>query len=440
MARIDNTIFSFSCQQFRSEEINIFDERRTVRFTSNQTAGDIVCPFCYGSVMGHGQKTVKLKDVPLVPGEPVVFEVRLHRYMCRKCRRTFLENNPLRAPNLNLTRRCVLWIYIMLRMKVSTSVIAEFLGLSWNTVRKVEQIRMEDILTIHEQQRLKNDYRPFYLAVDEFAIRKGHRYATSVMDLVTGDVLWVGKGRSIKDFEAFFEAFANTDYLLQVKAVAMDMNASYYSLVKKYLPNASIVYDRYHVQAQFGRDVLGQVRLDEAREHQRKAKELSKQLPEKSKEFDPDLKQKISHEKHLYNKVKKARWIVLMNKDNLSSAKEEALNEILEAHTNLAICYSMKEEMIRLFELRDPAEAKKGWEKWFDAAIHSPVPSLAKFGRQKLKRLDGLVAHASHPINTGKLEGFNNKIKVAKRNAYGYRNLSYFFAYIKYLSIPRKIT
>ncbi len=100
----------------------------------------------------------------------------------------------------------------------------------------------------------------------------------------------------------------------------------------------------------------------------------------------------------------------------------------------------MKEEMIRLFELRDPAEAKKGWEKWFDAAIHSPVPSLAKFGRQKLKRLDGLVAHASHPINTGKLEGFNNKIKVAKRNAYGYRNLSYFFAYIKYLSIPRKIT
>ena len=47
------------------------------------------------------------------------------------------------------------------------------------------------------------------------------------------------------------------------------------------------------------------------------------------------------------------------------------------------------------------------------------------------------VVNASFPVNTGKLEGFNNKIQVAKRNAYGFRNLSYFFSYIKYLSIPK---
>ena len=107
------------------------------------------------------------------------------------------------------------------------------------------------------------------------------------------------------------------------------------------------------------------------------------------------------------------------------------------SHSDLAICYAMKEELLRLFELKDHTEAEQGWKRWFDAAINSSVPALAKFGRQKLKRLDGLVAHASSPINTGKLEGFNNKIKVAKRNAYGFRNLSYFFSYIKYLSIPK---
>jgi transposase len=215
------------------------------------------------------------------------------------------------------------------------------------------------------------------------------------------------------------------------------MNASYYTLVKQHLPSAAIVYDRYHVQAQFGRDVLGQVRLSEAREHQKKAKALTRQISLKDKDDTLDLKQEIRNEKRQYNLVKKARWIILMNKNFLSASKQASLNEILESHSDLAICYAMKEELLRLFELKDHTEAEQGWKKWFDAAINSLVPALVKFGRQKLKRLDGLVAHASFPINTGKLEGFNNKIKVAKRNAYGFRNLSYFFSYIKYLPIHK---
>ena len=89
----------------------------------------------------------------------------------------------------------------------------------------------------------------------------------------------------------------------------------------------------------------------------------------------------------------------------------------------------MKEELLRLFELKDHTEAEQGWKRWFDAAINSPVPAPAEFGRQKLKRLDGPVAHASFSVNTGKLEGFNNKIKAAKRNACGFRNLSFFLLY-----------
>ena len=90
---------------------------------------------------------------------------------------------------------------------------------------------------------------------------------------------------------------------------------------------------------------------------------------------------------------------------------------------------AMKEELLRLFELKDHTEAEQGWKKWVDAAINSPVPALAEFGRQKLKRLDGPVAHASFSVNTGKPEGFNNKIKAAKRNACGFRNLSFFLLY-----------
>ena len=64
------------------------------------------------------------------------------------------------------------------------------------------------------------------------------------------------------------------------------------------------------------------------------------------------------------------------------------------------------------------------------------IPALVRFAERKKKRLDGLIAHASHPISTGKLEGFNNRIKVAKRIAYGYRDEDYFFSLILFISIP----
>ena len=68
----------------------------------------------------------------------------------------------------------------------------------------------------------------------------------------------------MKDFEKFFKDVPSNS-LSAVIAVAMDMNASYNKLVTKHLPKAQIVYDRFHMQSQFGRDVLGIVRLDETR-------------------------------------------------------------------------------------------------------------------------------------------------------------------------------
>ena len=286
---------------------------------------------------------------------------------------------------------------------------------------------MEYILESHDKEKLKSAYRPYYLAVDEFAIHKGHRYATCVMDLVTGEIIWVGKGRASKDFLRFFEEFADSDYLSEVKAVAMDMNASYNTLVSRYLPNAEIVYDRYHVQAQFSRDVLGQVRLEAARSHKEKSKELSKEGAASAAE--------AKSEKQLYSRIKKARWVLLQNHDKLSREKAQNLNEILDAHSDLALCYAMKEELVQLFQITDENEAREQWAKWFDAALYSGVPALMRFARQKLRRIGGLVAHAKFSINTGRLEGFNNKIKVAKRNAYGFRNLEYFFIYIRFISM-----
>ena len=73
----------------------------------------------------------------------------------------------------------------------------------------------------------------------------------------------------------------------------------------------------------------------------------------------------------------------------------------------------MKEEMNRLFELKEPKEAQSGWMSWFEAAKESEIKALVKFAKAKLKRIEGFIAHATHPKTTGKLEGLNNKIKFA---------------------------
>lgn len=73
--------------------------------------------------------------------------------------------------------------------------------------------------------------------------------------------------------------------------------------------------------------------------------------------------------------------------------------------------------MARLFDLRNENESRNGWPSWFKGAKASGIPALMRLAELKEKRINGLIVHASHPISTGKLEGFNNRIKVAKRIA-----------------------
>ena len=252
-------------------------------------------------------------------------------------------------------------------------------------------------------------------------------------------LLWVGKGRAKADFARFFEEI-EPEYLSCVEAVAMDMNASYNLLVKEHLPNAQIVYDRFHMQAQFGKEVLGVVRLAQAREHKANADAISQAI---SQEASCEQKKEAAARKQLerqqYRNLKRLRWPLLMNRENLSQAAAQNLDAILTDHADLAVCHAMKEEMCRLFALRDPVSARSGWKRWFSAALESGIPALMKFAALKQSRMDGLVNHAAFHISTGKLEGFNNKIKLVKRIAFGYRDEAFFFALVRFFSIKAEL-
>ena len=391
--------------EYISTEITEDGNRMVLHLESRRNTAEEACPYCGGHVHICDSCSMRLRDMPVYPGTKQDIGIAYHRYRCQSCARTFSEEIPFKYPETRITERAASWISAFLRLNIPISTVQKITGVHWDTIKRIHKELMDEAIASRQKELRKEGYKPKHLAVDEFAIHKGHRYATCVMDLDTGDVLWVGRGRTKADFAIFFQEM-DMDYLSEVEAVAMDMNASYNALVSEHMPWAEIVYDRYHMQAQFGKDVLGAVRLEEARKHNA----LAKQLKE-----DGCPKKEIKEEKRLYSEVKRARWILLAGQDSLSDEDASALRRILDDHADLALCHAMKEEMTRLFDLRDEDEARKRWTEWFEGAKASGIPALVRFAERKEKRLDGLIAHASHPISTGKLEGFNNRIKVAKR-------------------------
>lgn len=438
MLYLEDIKIEFKSQGFVAKQFGMNEEKTqsVLMMESAASTAEQVCPKCGAPVHIYDSFHMGLKDMPVYHQTSHTMFCTGYRYRCTRCRETFTEHIPFKYPGTRITYRAANWIKGFLQQKVSIKAIQELTGIHWDTIRKVQREVMDIAIWERKMELKKQGYKPKILAVDEFALHKGHRYATCVMDLETGDVLWVGKGRTLSDFEQFFRDISPST-LSAVIAVAMDMNASYNQLISKHLPQAQIVYDRFHMQSQYGREVLGVVRLEEAGKHRNKAREI---LADGQNVIDKDARRELKYqakaEKQKYSRLKRLRWSLLTNGKKLSEHCSEHLHEILQDHQDLAICYAMKEEMCRIYELTNYKQALNSWAHWFQAAKESEVPALVKFAKQKEKRILGLAAHALFPIGTNKLEGFNNKIKVAKRIGYGYRDEDYFFTLIRYLSLP----
>ena len=132
--------------------------------------------------MGHGIRKVRLTDIPYVPGCATVYEIHQRRYHCKECGKTFCEANPFKAPGMNLTKRCVTWIYELMKYKMTTASIADFFGIHWNTVCKLEKMRMDYCLDARDKELIRSMYRPHYLAVESLPYARG---------IVTPLALWI---------------------------------------------------------------------------------------------------------------------------------------------------------------------------------------------------------------------------------------------------------
>jgi transposase len=130
--------------------------------------------------------------------------------------------------------------------------VADHLGLNWKTVRRIDKHFLEAQYGKIDTSGVR------ILAVDEIAIRKGHRYLTVVLDYERGRVIWVGKHRRAKTLSRFFNKMPKRDRKT-LEAIAMDMWDPYIKAIQKKVPHVKIVFDLFHVVAQFSR-VIDKVR------------------------------------------------------------------------------------------------------------------------------------------------------------------------------------
>lgn len=286
--------------------------------------------------------------------------------------------------------------------------VAEWFGVSWDTVKQIDKRALERRLGPVDLSNVR------VIAIDEFALHRGQSYATLVVEPTTKRVLWVGRGRGREELRAFF-TLLGPERCGALEAVVMDLWPAYVREVRAQCPKAAIVADLYHVVARFGQDVINRVRTEETNRLHESVRQERR---------DPRVER-------LRRVIRGARWLLLKNPDHVVPAERVRLQELLEANRALFIVYILNDDLKQLWRLRDPAAARYYWEGWYQRALASRIPALMHFATRLAKSIDYVLNHCLYPLNTGLVEGINNKIKVLKRMAYGYRDDAYFFLKIR---------
>lgn len=276
-----------------------------------------------------------------------------------------------------------------LRGFMTVADLAAVTGLSWDTVKNIIKKRLEKD---YGHPRLRDLQR---LSIDEIYLGRRKRFWTLVIDLDTGRIVWAASGRGADALRKFWPKLHSSR--AKIQAVAMDMSAAYWAAVAENLPNAAIVFDRFHI-TKLANDKLDELR----REMVREATGLMKQT------------------------VKGVRYLLLMRRDNVEEEKLPRLDQALQHNEPLFIGYLLKEALGLLWEQPSYAKMNSFLHEWCDLAARSGVRQMMQLAKTLLTHKSGILSWWKHRINNGRMEGINNKIKTLLRQTYGLRDERYF--------------
>jgi transposase len=271
---------------------------------------------------------------------------------------------------------------------MTLSDVAQWLDLSWDTVKTVVQ------------RRLENDYQKIgyrhlrHIVIDEIYLGRIRKYVTLVVDLDSGRIVWLSDGEGGEALREFWRRFKHSGGRL--RGVAMDMSGAYAASVREHAPHAMLTFDRFHVVK------LMNERLDDLR------RELVRAAGAET------------------NTIKGLRWLLLHRKDNLEPDAARRSEQSLELNAPLQVAYLLKKESGLLWEQPDGRSAGRicatGVRKPDPAAsakLHAMPDTLQRQAK-------GILFYYKIGLTSGKMEGINCKIRGLLCSAFGFRDHDFF--------------
>jgi transposase len=362
-----------------------------VFFTVAMQPKKIRCSVCNcRNVVRRGTVKRRFRSLPI--GKKTVWIVlAIQRVWCSACTLVRQVHLDFTDPRCSYTRVFERYVLDLCRFMTIKDV-ARHLGVGWDMIKEIQKRHLEKHFSHPKLKHLKR------LAIDEISIGAGHLYLTIVLDLESGAVVFVGDGKGSDALTPFWRRLKSSG--ARIEAVAIDMSPAYIQAVRENLPQATVVFDHFHVIKLYN-DKLSDLR-----------RQLFNQIEE-------------PHKKQV---IKGTRWLLLKNPENLNPDRSEPdrLQAALELNRPLATAYYMKEDLRQIWEQPDKDSAKNFLTDWVYRASSSLIPMLMKMARTIAVHYQGILAYYDYPISTGPLEGTNNKIKTMKRQAYGFRDDRFF--------------
>jgi transposase len=341
------------------------------------------CPCCNTKTDKiHDYRKQVIKDIPAF-GKPTVLILRKRRYACTCCGKRFFEVNTWLPRYYRMTKRLVFYIINRLSDVLSFTSLSKEVNLSVSTI-----IRIFDVVDSPKP------YMPEVLSIDEFkGNTNGEKYQCIITDPVNKTIVDILPSRYKHNLLDYFKGFDRS----RTRYFVSDMWETYRDISKTYFKNAKFIVDKYH----FVRQVIW------AFEGVRK-----------------DIQQDLSPEKRRYFKRSKS----LLNKQfkYLNDEQKQEVNIMLYHSDKLLTAYALKESFFHFMESKNKAQAKERLSGWILNAQNSGLTPFLSCAKTMQNWYRGILNTFDCPYTNGFTEGINNKIKVLKRNAYGYRNFERF--------------